>query len=139
MAKSITVLFGLVLLAVALLPMLWSGNSFVGPGENVIFQTDFVHDAVHLLTGLILLLTALFGGNALSAILKLFGAVYLVVVAVGLLLHPEGGTLFAGVLYTNMWDHYLHVILGIVLIGLGFLAHKEQNTMTGLGSTSMKI
>lgn len=138
MAKSITVLFGLVLLATALLPMVWGGNPLVGPG-NTWFRTDFVHDLVHLVTGFILLLTALFAGNVLSGILKLFGVVYLAVAALGLVLHPEGGPLFAGIVDTNTWDHWLHLILGIALIGLGFLSHREADTTTGLGSSSMRI
>lgn len=124
MAKTLAMVFGVVFVLVGLLGFV--PNPIVGP--NALFHTDMMHDLVHLLFGLILLIVA-FSASAASALwLKILGVVYLVLAVLGFLLIPQGGSLL-GLVEANSADHWLHIILGIVLVVAGFSAGKKPGVV----------
>jgi hypothetical protein len=120
MAKMALWIFGVVFVVVGLLG--WVANPIVGMGA--MFETNHVHDVVHLAVGLVFLIVAMAAAHKALLVLKVVGAVYLLIAVLGFVMVPEGGALL-GLVQTNMADHWLHVILGIVILGLGFVLKDE--------------
>ncbi len=121
MAKKLAVVFGIVFVLVGLLGFI--NNPIVG--ANGYFLTDAIHNVVHLLIGIILLITAGKSEGASSAALKLFGVIYLVLFLDGLV-QPDA---LLGFVTQNAHDTWLHLLLGIVLLIAGFTA-KGNDAMT---------
>lgn len=117
MAKTLVWVFGIVFVLVGILG--WVPNPIVGPGA--MFETNTMHDLVHLVIGVVFILVALLAADKSALSLKVIGVVYLLVAVLGFVMVPQGGSLL-GLVETNMADHWLHVVLGVVLIGAGFLA-----------------
>ncbi|HEY0010665.1 MAG TPA: DUF4383 domain-containing protein [Candidatus Paceibacterota bacterium] len=131
MAKTLAIVFGIVFVLVAVLGFVDSGIA----GENGIFQTDTLHDLVHLILGLILLVVAFTAPARSAAWLKILGIVYLVLAVLGFLTIPEGGELL-GLVLMNTADHWLHVVLGIALILAG-MAGRKNDVSGGMPASSM--
>lgn len=121
MAKTFALVFGVVFVLVGVLGFV--PNSLVG--ADGFFQTNLLHDLVHLLFGAILLLVAFLAPMKSGVWLKLLGLVYLLLAVLGFVLLPAGGTLL-GLVQMNMNDHWLHVALGVVLLAVGFSVGKKQ-------------
>lgn len=116
MAKTLAIVFGIVFVLVGILGFV--PNPLVGVGA--LFDTNHLHDLVHFVFGVILLAVA-FMAPAMSGMwLKVLGVVYLLLAVLGFLLIPNGGELL-GLVHTNVADHFLHVVLGIVLLVAGFV------------------
>lgn len=129
MARTLAIVFGVVFVLVALLGFINSGIT----GENGIFQTDTLHDIVHLLFGVILLVVAFTAPLRSASWLTIIGVIYLVLAVLGfLLVGMESGKLL-GLVLMNGADHVLHVVLGVVLI----LAGRAGNGRTTTGSMPM--
>lgn len=116
MAKTVLWVFGVVFVVVGLLG--WVSNPIVGMGA--IFDTNHVHDLVHLLVGIVFILVALLAVQYAALALKVVGLVYLLIAVLGFVLVPEGGALL-GLVQTNTADHWLHVVLGVVILAAGFM------------------
>ncbi|MCI0597484.1 DUF4383 domain-containing protein [Candidatus Parcubacteria bacterium] len=126
MAKTLAIVFGIVFVVVGLLGFV--PNPLVG--EMAIFETDMMHNLVHLLFGVILLVVAYMYAGSAALWLKILGVVYLVLAVLGFLMIPEGGKLL-GLVHTSMSDHWLHIVLGIVLVAAGFAAKRSVPMATG--------
>jgi len=131
MAKTLAIVFGIVFVLVGILGFMNSGIA----GEMGIFQTNTVHDIVHLLFGLILLVVAFTAPMKSAAWLKILGAVYLVLAVLGFLLIPSGGTLL-GLVLMNGNDHWLHAVLGIVLVLAGVMGGNKSGASGGMPMSS---
>lgn len=116
MAKKLALVFGVVFILIGLLGFV--SNPLVGMGA--LFEADMMHNLAHIMLGLILLLVALKAAGKSALWLKIIGVVYLVLAILGFLMVPDGGTLL-GLVETNTADHWLHLVLGVVLVGVGFL------------------
>jgi hypothetical protein len=85
-----------------------------------VFQVSILHNIVHLLFGAVGLAMARTAANA-----RLFliggGAVYLVLWLYGLVVGPESGANFVPM---NTADDWLHLLLGVGMIALGFLTAR---------------
>ena len=121
MAKNVLWVFGGVFVVVGILG--WIPNPIVGMGA--IFDTNHIHDVVHLLIGVVFLLVAAMAADKATLALKVVGAVYLLIAVLGFAMVPNGGELL-GMVHTNMADHWLHVVLGVVILGLGFFLKKDE-------------
>jgi hypothetical protein len=90
-----------------------------------IFQVSILHNIVHLLFGVAGLVLARSWNEA-----RLFliggGAVYLVLWIYGLLVDDDHSANFVPV---NTADDWLHLVLGIGMIGLGVLLGKERENV----------
>ncbi len=117
MAKTLLWVFGVVFVLVGVLGFV--PNPLVGPGA--LFETNLMHDLVHLAFGVVFILVAMMAGDKSASTLMIGGVVYLVVAVLGFLMVPNGGDLL-GIVSTNMADHWLHVVLAVVLIGAGYMA-----------------
>lgn len=124
MAKTIALVFGVIFVLVGLLGFV--PNPLVG--MEGIFETDAMHNIVHLLFGIILLFVALKAAGKSALWLKILGAVYLVLAILGFLMVPEGGALL-GFVHANHADHWLHVVLGVVLLAAGFMGKGSSAPM----------
>lgn len=76
------------------------------------FMVDMVHNAVHLVSGLLLVMMA--GSNAAMA-LKVVGVVYGLVAVLGFM-----GSPVLGFLHVNAADNYLHLVIAVLALYFGF-------------------
>jgi hypothetical protein len=90
---------------------------FLTGGTLLIFGINTVHNLVHLLSG-VLGLAAGFsaGGQGARYYNRGFGIVYLLVTVLGF----AAPALAASLLAINAADNFLHLLLGLVLAGVGF-------------------
>lgn len=122
MAKKLAVVFGVVFVLVGVLGFV--SNPIVG--ANGLFLTDTLHNLVHLVIGIVLLVVAMSAPAKSASWLKIFGVVYLLLVVLGFLLIPSGGMLL-GLVTMNTADHFLHLVLGIVLLAAGFMSSNSSS------------
>jgi len=112
-AKNISMLLGIVFLVVGVLGFL--PNPIVSPGG--IFAVNELHNIVHILSGIALVLGATLLSGSASLILKIFGIVYLLVAILGFVMP---GNYLLGLILINDADRWLHLVLAIVILGAGF-------------------
>ncbi len=91
-------------------------------GEAGIFATDRNHNLVHLLSAVVFAIAATRGAGTTVAVMKIFGIVYLAVGILGMTMGQDGSLL--GLMHINAADNYLHLVLGVVIGGLGFFGPK---------------
>jgi hypothetical protein len=120
MAKKFAVIFGIVFVIVGLLGFI--PNPIVG--ADAIFVTDAIHNVVHLLVGVVLLIAAK-SASASAMWLKVFGVVYIVLFIDGLIQQEK----LLGFVTANSADTWLHLVLGVVLLLVGFVAGKSSAPM----------
>lgn len=113
MAKTLAMVFGVVFILVGLLGFV--DNPLVG--ANGIFETDMLHNLVHILFGLILLVVSLKMAGSSALWLKILGVVYLLLAVLGFMM---GDGMLLGLITANGADHWLHLVLGVVLVLAGF-------------------
>jgi hypothetical protein len=122
MAKKLAVVFGIVFVLVGVLGFFQ--NPLVGDGKY--FHTDTIHNVVHLVIGIVLLIASSMGSRTSALWLKIFGVVYIVLFINGLI--SESGTLL-GFVASNSHDTWLHLVLGVVLLLVGFTAKDDSAMM----------
>ncbi len=121
MAKKLAVVFGIVFVIFGVLGFI--NNPIVGrPETNPIFLTNAIHDLVHLLIGVVLLLASSKGNKASTTALKVFGVIYLVLFLNGLIDSEK----LLGFIPQNVADTYLHIVLAIILLIAGFAAKDKM-------------
>jgi hypothetical protein len=120
MAKKLAVVFGIVFVLVGIMGFIPNPIA----GAMGFFQTDVLHDLVHLVIGIVLLIVAMSAPEKSALWLKIFGVVYLLLAVLGFLLIPSGGALL-GLVTMNSADHFLHVVLGIVLLIAGLVSSDK--------------
>lgn len=129
MAKTLAMVFGVVFVLVGILGFVQ--NPIVGMGA--LFETDMMHNLAHILLGLILLVVAFAAAGKSALWLKILGVVYLLLAVLGFLMVPDGGSLL-GLVATNSADHWLHVVLGLVLVAAGFASKGGKSAMPATGA-----
>ncbi len=108
--KTLTQIVGVVLTVVGII-------GFFVQDLLLAFGVNLLHNVVHLLTGVIGLWAG-FGADGKNAVgyNKWLGAVYIVVAVLGFI----APGLMLSLLNVNMADNILHLVLGVVLAGVGF-------------------
>jgi hypothetical protein len=109
-AKTSAMVLGVVFLIAGALGFI--PNPIVG--ANGIFLTNQMHDWVHIASGIVLLLGA-YSPLGAGMALRVVGIVYAIVAVLGFVM---GDMLFG--IAMNMADHWLHVVLAIVILYAGF-------------------
>ena len=104
---------------IALIP-----NPIVGAGA--IFETNLMHDFVHLLTAIGFVVVAKMSEKASVLFMKGFGFVYLCVAVLGFftLGSATGGNLF-GFIHINIADNYLHLAFAAIILSMGFMSDRS--------------
>lgn len=116
--------FGIILLLVGILgfiPGITSEGRLLG-----IFAVDTVHNIIHILTGIVALISA---GTASGAkgYFKTFGIVYALVTVLGFI---QGSGELLGIMSINGADNVLHLLITIVALTLGFSGPKQVSGTT---------
>jgi hypothetical protein len=120
MLKTAAIIFGIVFLLVGVLgfvPGITTGQMLLG-----IFHVNTVHNLVHLLSGAVALLTGLKSTAAARTYFRVFGIVYALVAVLGFIV---GNGLLLGLVSNNMADTWLHVVIALVALALGFMAQES--------------
>jgi len=91
-----------------------------------IFQVSILHNIVHLLFGVVGLAAARSALNA-RRYLIVGGVIYLVLWLYGLLIDLDSGANFVPV---NSADNWLHLVLGIGMVALGFALGRSRSAAT---------
>ena len=81
-----------------------------------LFGRNYPHDAIHVLTGVFGLVA---GGTASVERNRYLGVVYLLVFALGAVALLAGVTGLTGLINLNWADNVQHLLLGVVLAGVG--------------------
>ena len=130
MQKKVSIVLGVVFVLVGVLGMI--STPIVGHEATSYFMTNIIHDVVHLVIGLVLLYVALKKDSVLAVTLKTVGVVYLLVAALGFVavetVSNTGSIL--GLVAVNTADNWLHVVLGVVILGLGLCKCSKDESVT---------
>ena|SRR3989442_13895958 len=117
MVKTAAIIFGIVFLAVGILgfvPGVTTNDMLLG-----IFMVNAAHSVVHIASGIIFLIAGMAGAGASRMWFRIFGLVYALVAILGFMT-PSG--MLLGMISNNMADTWLHVILAVAMLFLGFVA-----------------
>jgi Domain of unknown function (DUF4383) len=123
MLKTAAIIFGIVFLLVGVLGFV-PGITTTGQMLLGIFHVNAVHNIVHLLSGAVALITGLTSMAAARMYFRVFGIVYALVAILGFFI---GNGLLLGLISNNMADTWLHVLIALVALALGFVV---QDTST---------
>ncbi|HSX25047.1 MAG TPA: DUF4383 domain-containing protein [Candidatus Andersenbacteria bacterium] len=122
MLKKTATIFGWVLIALGVLgfvPGITSNGHLLG-----IFDVNMAHNLVHLISGLAALYLASQGEAQAQMFFKVFGVIYLVVAVLGFF----GGDMpVLGFISNNSADTWLHVVIALLSLYLGFGTKKESS------------
>ena len=120
MLKKMATLFGWVLLVVGILgfiPGITADEHLLG-----IFHVNLLHNLVHIISGLAALYLAGKGEDSSRMFFQVFGVIYALVAILGFF---SGDEPVLGLLSNNMADTWLHVVIAVVSLYLGFGSKKE--------------
>ena len=108
--------------------------SFAGHNSDArllgVFQVSILHNIVHLLFGIAGLVMARTAAQARNY-LVFGGAIYLVLFVYGLIVGQESAANFVPV---NTADDFLHLVLGIGMVGLGLVLTRDRRGIAGATS-----
>ncbi len=121
MVKTAAIIFGIVFLAVGILGFVPGATTDVNgmPMLLGIFHVNTAHNFVHLASGVVFLLCGMAGAGPSRMFFKIFGLVYALVAVLGFM-NPAGPLL--GMISNNPATTYLHVVLAVAMLFLGFVA-----------------
>jgi hypothetical protein len=123
--RTVGYVLGIVFLLVGILGWFVSGgHGFAGRdgGSLLGFEVNPLHNIVHLLVGVVLILGARGGVAAARAANTAVGGVYLLVGIIGLFILDSS----ANILALNSADNVLHLVSALVLLGAGLFADKAS-------------
>jgi hypothetical protein len=115
MIKGAAILFGLVFLVVGILgfvPAATTNEMLLG-----IFHVNTAHNFVHLASGAVFLICGLVGTGPSRTFFQIFGVVYALVAVLGFY---YGDQPLLGLISNNMAVVWLHVVLAVAMLFLGF-------------------
>src|SRR5436853_6540748 len=119
MVKTAAILFGIVFLAVGILGFVPGITTDVNgmPMLLGIFHVNPAHDFVHIASGVVFLLCGMAGPGPSRTFFKIFGVVSALVAVMGFVV---GNGMIFGLISNNIADTWLHVVLALVMLYLGF-------------------
>lgn len=115
MLKTIAIIFGVLFVIVGILgfvPAAAPGGKLLG-----IFSVNALHNLVHLLTGIIAIICGLSSHKASRIFFAVFGIIYAIVTILGFV---QGDGLILNSIANNMADNWLHLVIAIIALYLGF-------------------
>ncbi|PIR47021.1 MAG: TonB-dependent receptor [Candidatus Vogelbacteria bacterium CG10_big_fil_rev_8_21_14_0_10_45_14] len=120
MAKKLAMVLGITFILIGLLGFV--GNPLVG-GDGALFETNSLHNWVHILTGVIAVWVSAKSMAGTLMFLKIFGIVYLLVAVLGFFM--DGKVL--GLFHSNPADNWLHLVVALLFIWAGFWSGKDSS------------
>ena len=120
MVKSLAILFGVVFIAIGILGFVPA----IAPDGMLlnIFHVNTAHNVVHLATGIVALLCAMGGVGASRTFFQIFGIIYANVAILGFV---KGDDINIWIISNNVADTWLHVVIAVVSLFLGFGSAKQ--------------
>jgi hypothetical protein len=119
--------FGGIFVLVGLLGFI--SNPIVGPAG--MFVTNTVHNIAHILIGAMLLIAGARSASASVGALYTAGAVYLLLAVLGFAtIGADSSTMLLGLVHINGPDNWLHLALGLVLIGLAWSGRRSHTAIS---------
>jgi len=133
MVKRLAMLFGAVFIVVGVLGFTVPGGMQMGDPANAplllgLFPVNLVHNVVHIAVGVWGLVAGRAYGSAV-AYCKLLGFVYLALAALGFVVPTTFGLIPIG--GNDIW---LHCLLGVVLVSIGFMAKEEESAAAAVSA-----
>lgn len=117
MTKNVLYVLGVVFVLIGLL-------GFFNDPVLGIFEVDVLHNLIHLVSGVLLLI---YGGKpAAKTLAVVLGVVYALVTVLGFLM---GGSVL-GLMTMNMSDNVLHLVLAVVLLAVGLSGRSSSAAPT---------
>lgn len=116
--KTAAVIFGIIFMAIGIIGLL-GGWGIVGP--HGFFKTDLIHDLVHLVSGVLFLVIAIFTEKRTTAFLLVFAIAYGALGVIGLFNSDDW---LLGVLINNA-DDFLHIGLAILILFSWFISGRK--------------
>jgi hypothetical protein len=121
--KNIAIAFGIVFIIVGILgfvPAVTTNGLLFG-----YFEVNPAHNVVHLATGVVALIVAFISEKATQLFFQIFGVIYALVALAGFF---TGNQPLLGVVAINTADNWLHVLIAIVALYLGFGMRAAEPT-----------
>lgn len=133
MVKRLAMLFGAVFIVVGVLGFTVPGGMQMGDPANAplllgLFPVNLLHNVVHIAVGVWGLVAGRAYGTAV-AYCKLLGFVYLALAALGFVVPTTFGLIPIG--GNDIW---LHCLLGVVLVSIGFMAKEEESAAAAVSA-----
>jgi len=133
MVKRLAMLFGAVFIVVGVLGFTVPGGMQMGDPANAplllgLFPVNLLHNVVHIAVGVWGLVAGRAYGSAV-AYCKLLGFVYLALAALGFVVPTTFGLIPIG--GNDIW---LHCLLGVVLVSIGFMAKEEESAAAAVSA-----
>jgi Domain of unknown function (DUF4383) len=122
MIRTAALLFGVVFLIIGILGFVPA----VTPSNGMllgIFHVNTAHNIVHLASGVVFLLCGMAGAGPSQAFFKIFGIIYALVAILGFY---YGDSALLGLISNNTANTWLHVVLAVVMLFLGFGASSSK-------------
>ena len=122
MVKSAAILFGIVFLLIGILgyvPAATRANGMLLGN----FHVNTAHNIVHLGSGIVFLLCGMAGAGPSQTFFRIFGIIYALVALLGFY---YGDNALLGIVANNTADTWLHVVLAVVMLFLGFGASGSK-------------
>jgi hypothetical protein len=116
MLKTAATLFGVVFILIGVLgfvPGVTTDNMLLG-----IFHVNTAHNVVHILSGAVALWAGYTSVSAARTYFRVFGIVYALVAVLGF---TAGDEPLLGIIANNAADTWLHVLIAVVSLVLGFV------------------
>jgi hypothetical protein len=123
--KRIAVIFGVIFVVAGVLgwvPPLNPGGKLLG-----IFDVNGAHNLVHLATGIIAIIVGVTSDKASKTFFQIFGVIYALVAVLGFFI---GDQPLLGIVSNNTADTWLHVVIAVVTLYLGFGMKAEAPPVT---------
>lgn len=111
MAKSIIMVLGVLFIIIGVLG--YFNNPVLG-----VFEVDTLQNIFHILSGVVAIAMAAIGQRAAKFFAKTLGLIYGLVAILGFILGTEEKLL--GLMQINTADNFLHLLLAVVLLFVGF-------------------
>jgi hypothetical protein len=125
MAKTFGMLFGIVFLAVGILGFVPGVTTTGADGMPMllgIFMVNTAHSFVYIASGVVFLLASMSGAGAARLWFQIFGVIYAIVAILGFMT-PNG--MLLGLISNNPADTWLHVVLAVAMLAIGFGTPKQ--------------
>lgn len=121
MIKRIAFAFGVIFVLVGIMGFIPEVTPPAGEGDQghllSVFAVDPVHNAVHLLTGLVAVAVSFASETACRMYFRVFGVVYALVALLGF---GYGNAPLVGIMANNLPDAALHAVIAAAALFLGF-------------------
>jgi hypothetical protein len=116
LVRPFTTVLGVVLLLVGVLGfVLAPGGMLLG-----LFEVDTIHNIIHIASGAVAVWASSSSYSYARLYLIVFGLVYGLVALLGLFMNGD----VLGLIHVNDYDNYLHILIAVACLGVGFGSKK---------------